>query len=118
MKFFKETTDWQTPTKNHIYLLSNDKSKMYAYVRAGSDSVFKFAKPIRFDTRGRKFLQVKNNWNFKLEEDTGNPTWQVQGSKGDIYTIEQTDNGFSCSCSGFRFRGNCKHVKEFEAKNG
>ena len=119
MKFFEETTVWKTKTVNHTYLLSDDKSKMFAYVRAGSDSVFKFTAPIRFDSRGRKFVAVKNKWNFNIEEPkTGNPKWQVQGSKGDVYTVEQTDNGLTCTCSGFRFRGNCRHIKELEAKNG
>lgn len=116
MKFFEETTVWDSNTPNHTYLLSDDKSKMYAYIRAGGDSVFTFKTPIRFDTKGRKFVAVKNTWGYNTNEPNDNPRWEVQGSKGDVYVVEQTDNGLSCSCSGFRFRGACRHVKEIEAK--
>ena len=116
MKFFEETTVWDSDTPNHTYLLSDDKSKMYAYIRAGGNSVFTFKTPIRIDTRGRKFVAVKNTWGYNTTESNDNPRWEVVGSKGDAYVVEQTDNGLSCSCSGFRFRGACRHVKEIEAK--
>jgi len=116
MKFFEETTVWSPPAANHVYLLSDDKSKMFAYVRAGTDQVYTFKKPIGFSTKGRRFVAVKNVWGYNTDETTTNPRWQVQGSKGDVYVVEQTENGLSCSCSGFRFRGACRHVKEIEAK--
>ena len=116
MKFFEETTVWDSNTPNHTYLLSDDKSKMYAYIRAGDNSVFTFKTPIRIDTRGRKFVAVNNRWGYNTNEPNDNPRWEVQGSKGDVYVVEQTDNGLSCSCSGFRFRGACRHVKDIEAK--
>ena len=117
MKFFEETTEWKSTAPNHTYLLSDDKSKMYAYVRQGTDIVFKFKKPIRFDTKGRRFVAVKNKWQYNIDTAAdANPRWEVQGSKGDVYVVEQTDNGLSCSCSGFRFRGACRHVKDIEAK--
>ena len=117
MKFFEETTVWDSNTPNHTYLLSDDKSKMYAYIRAGDNSVFTFKTPIRIDTRGRKFVAVKNTWQYNIDAPAdANPRWEVQGSKGDVYVVEQTDNGLSCSCSGFRFRGACRHVKVIEAK--
>ena len=117
MKFFEETTEWNSTAPNHTYLLSDDKSKMYAYVRQGTDIVFKFKKPIRFDTKGRRFVAVKNKWQYNIDTPAdANPRWEVKGSKGDVYVVEQTDTGLSCSCSGFRFRGACKHVKDIEAK--
>ena len=118
MKFFEETTVWDSSVAvNHTYLLSDDKSKMYAYVRSGTDTVFKFKNPIRIDTRGRKFVAVKNTWGYNIDKPAdANPRWEVKGSKGDVYVVEQTENGLTCSCSGFRFRGACKHVKEIEAK--
>lgn len=110
MKFYQETTNWKEEVPNGIYLLNDSKTKMYAYIRAGSNSVFKFKNPIRIDTRGRSFKEVKNTFGFKIEEENTNTKWQIKGSKGDVYTVEQTETGLICSCTGFKFRGLCKHL--------
>lgn len=39
-------------------------------------------------------------------------SWTVKGSKGDIYTVTQIGTKWACTCSGFQFRRQCKHVKE------
>ena len=114
MQFYQETTQWNDTVKNHIYLLSADKSKMFAYVKADSNSVFTFKNPIRIDTRGRRFVAVKNKWNYKIQTQKLNPQWQIKGSKGDVYIIEQTDAGLTCTCTGFKFRYNCKHIKQVD----
>jgi len=112
MKFYQETTVWPDNMGNGIYLLDDAKSKMYAYIKPGSKSVFKFKNPIRIDTRGRKFKAVANTFDFQIEEPVAdNPRWEVTGSKGDKYIVEKTDNGLTCTCSGFRFRGACKHLE-------
>jgi hypothetical protein len=38
--------------------------------------------------------------------------WTVTGSKGDKYTVSQIGTKWNCTCSGFQFRRNCKHVTE------
>jgi hypothetical protein len=111
MKFYQETTKWHTDTPNGIYLLNDSKTKMYAFIRAGSKSVFKFKNPIQIDSRGRMFKEIKNTFNFEIEESKNhNPQWEVKGSKGDKYIVEQTEHGLTCTCSGFKFRGKCKHL--------
>lgn len=39
-------------------------------------------------------------------------TFTIKGSKGDSYTVTQAGTKWSCSCVGFQFRRQCKHVKE------
>lgn len=112
MKFYEETTKWEVSTPNHTYLLSDDKSKAFAYVRAGTRTVFKFKAPIRLDLRGRTFKAVPNSFGYQIEKEiSGNPQWTVKGSKGDVYVVEKTDSGYTCTCSGFRFRGKCRHIE-------
>ena len=41
---------------------------------------------------------------------------QISGSKGDVYTVELSDKGNNCTCSGFQFRRTCRHIQE--AMNG
>jgi len=110
MKFFKETTDWTTP--NHTYCLSDSKDKMFAYVIDGTVEVVTFKNPIRFDSRGRTFKEVKNIWNYQEPNLPKLKTWTVTGSRGDVYTLSEVDSIITCSCPGFKFRGECKHVKE------
>jgi hypothetical protein len=37
--------------------------------------------------------------------------WPITGSKGDKYSVEMLDNGFTCTCMGFNMYGRCKHIK-------
>lgn len=60
----------------------------------------------------------------KRQVDKGEPkidTWEVTGSKGDVYTITRTiktDSSafWTCSCVGFQFKRNCSHIKGIQAK--
>ena len=111
MKFFQETTDYKDSIPNGTYLLDDSKTKMYAYIKAGGKSVFKFKNPIRIDTRGRKFQPVPNTFNFKIEEEDADKKWEIKGSKGDTYIVRLSENQYNCTCSGFKFRGKCKHIE-------
>jgi len=113
MKFYQETTNYRDKTPNGVYLLDDAKTKMYAYVAPGGKEVKTFKHFIRIDTRGRKFAPVKNTFGYQIPgEDNTNPRWTVTGSKGDRYIVEKTENGLTCTCSGFKFRGACRHTKE------
>jgi hypothetical protein len=117
MKLFQETTKWPDATPNHAYYLDDSKTKMYAYIRAGDRAVFRFKNFIRIDTRGRQFKEIADPNNFVLDEPVANlQRWQVTGSKGDKYVVTLEENQYNCTCSGFRFRGSCRHVKQFEGK--
>jgi hypothetical protein len=60
MRAFQETTpDWVGNVSNHIYYLTDDKSKMVAFYNVDTKKVTKFKKPIGFDTRYRKFKELK-----------------------------------------------------------
>jgi hypothetical protein len=112
MKWFAETTDYKDNTPNGIYLLDDGKSKMYAFRARGTEAIKVFRNPIRIDLRGRKF--VVNPVQFKTglkEPEPEGRTWTVKGSRGDEYKITEVNGNLSCTCSGFRFRGDCKHVK-------
>jgi hypothetical protein len=112
MRWFEETTEWTESTPNHTYLMDESRGKMFAYVRAGTQTPRVFAKPITISVRGRKFRPVADRWNVKIE--THKPegrSWQVQGSRGDTYTVREHEGRWDCTCSGFKFRSKCKHVE-------
>ena len=110
MKFYRETTQWATP--NHTYLLSTDKSKMYGYIRRGTDVAETFKKPYRFDARGRSFVEVRELGEIEIEAQW--QSWKVDGSNGNSYIVQKIDNVYNCTCSGFKFKGKCKHIKQIE----
>jgi hypothetical protein len=115
MKWFAEITQWKGHAPNHVYLLNDSKSKMFAYVPVGSTQPMVFKAPIQIDVRGRKFRL--NDVQFKTQLKEPEPQGrviQVQGSKGDVYKVTELDGNWSCSCSGFKFRGDCKHVKSVQ----
>ena len=89
----------------HVYLL--DGNNLVSYIKSGDTEPFYFKNPIKgFDKRGRKFEIVKPN-PFTVK---ATPRIEVQGSKGQIYYIDTDDH--SCTCPGYTFRGECKHIKE------
>lgn len=59
MKLLQETTsDWNTPTPNHIYIFNGSDMKIVGYIKEGTKKAIKFSNPIRFDKRKRTFKPV------------------------------------------------------------
>jgi hypothetical protein len=111
-KFMKEVTVWDNNTPNHTYLVVDSKDKMLGYIRSDSNKLEMFKQPLPFDVRRRKFKQVPNTFGYVEPELVKSAnSWQVRGSSGNVYTLERNDGRISCSCSGFKFRGKCKHVE-------
>ena len=112
MKWFAEITKWSDNTPNHIYLLNDSKSTAYAYVRAGQNQAQVFKTPLTISSRGRKFQPVPDRWHVQVRDDKPRGRlFVVKGSRGDEYRVTEANGSWSCTCSGFRFRGDCKHVK-------
>ena len=103
-----ETTEWKIPTPNHTYFTNDTRTKVLGYIRAGETEKTMFTTPIAWDTRGRTFKILKH-----VVEGTSYPegkTRVVVGSKGEKYTVTETESGVTCSCKGFQFRGQCRHI--------
>ena len=107
MIFLQETTDWgDINCPNHIYCLDDKKEYLLGYIMAGTNEHKMFSKPIRFDMRYRKFKELSR---VKVEKPVGRA---VQGSKGETYYVNDEEG--TCTCSGFKYRGACKHVAELQ----
>lgn len=50
----------------------------------------------------------------QLAPVSGENSWRVKGSKGNIYTVKLSDGAYSCSCPGFGFRRKCRHITEIK----
>jgi hypothetical protein len=114
VKWFAETTQYKDGIANGVYLLDDAKSKMYAFRPAGG-AIKVFKNFIRIDVRGRKFVvnPIQYPTTAKEPEPEGR-SWTVKGSRGDEYRVVENRGEWTCTCSGFRFRGQCRHIAELQ----
>lgn len=97
----REVTDWGW--QGHTYFVDDSQSKLLGYQVTGKSPVT-FTTPMDFSKKGRKFEVVK--------AETEKNTRVVQGSKGNVYYITLVNGVERCTCTGFKYHGNCKHIKE------
>lgn len=96
IEILQETTDWgNQPVANGIYHV-NGAGQLVQH----NDKVF--MNPIKqFSKARRTFKKIGER-----PEAISNRAKIVIGSKGQEYIIEDD----KCTCPGFKFRGECKHV--------
>lgn len=110
MKIMLETTTWSEgfgEACNHVYVFNDSMTKAMGYVPRGSKTLQRFSKPMTIDTRGRTFVELEGEDTQEDPEVT-----VVEGSKGQRYYLTEEDGSWSCTCPGFKFRGQCRHVAE------
>jgi hypothetical protein len=112
LEILKETTVWSDGSNaNHTYLL--DGSKIVAYAKSSDNSVQVLRTQIKIDKRYRTFIKTKH---FGLENlikstpaKSNTRVFKVK-SKEKEYFVELSDYNYTCTCTGFNFRGKCKHI--------
>lgn len=105
MKLRAEITEWsEIAVKNGVYITNDSGDKVYGFAKQGALDFMMFKKPLAIETRGRKFLDL---YRFDENQEEG---IKVVGSKGDMYYVLDG----KCTCPGFKFRGDCKHVRNAE----
>jgi SWIM zinc finger len=106
MIVMKEVTVWDMDYQpNHTYLF--DGMKAVAYIKKGEKNPIYFSNPMTIDRRGRKFVELKTNpFKKKIESNL----IKIVGSKGNVYHVDPEAK--SCTCTGFQFRGKCKHIEQ------
>ena len=110
MKVLRELTEWATEIQpNHVYLVEGDK--IVAYQPFGKGSVTHFDHRVRLDRARRRFCEEPVDsalWGISVEQ----PAYivSVAGSKGKTYEVNLEEG--SCTCSGYQFRGRCKHLAQ------
>ena len=111
MKLLQETTVYTgIEMINHSYLL-NDAGVAVGYRKFSAGEVVRFRTPLRIDFRGRTFELVDD-----LGADGPQPSHivEVAGSRGNVYTVDLDKK--QCSCTGFKYRGECKHIAIAESE--
>lgn len=111
MEALREVTVWETEYQpNHTYLLDGDR--IVAYIPKGTDEI-RVSKSgrIKLDRRYRKFEKVDASVFGEVARPAAK-TLKVEGSKGAVYEVDLEEG--SCTCPGFKFRGQCKHINQLK----
>ena len=112
LEILKETTVWSDGSNaNHTYLL--DGTKIIAYAKSSDNSVQVLRTQIKIDKRYRTFVKTKHFGLQNLIKSTpaksNTRVFKVQ-SKTKEYFVELSDYKYTCTCTGYNFRGKCKHI--------
>jgi len=112
LEILKETTVWSDGSNaNHTYLL--DGSKIVAYAKCSDNSVQVLKTQIKIDKRYRTFIKTKHSGLERIIKSTPTESntrvFKVK-SKEKEYFVELSDYNYTCTCTGFNFRGKCKHI--------
>jgi hypothetical protein len=119
LQILKEITQWDTEykTPNHTYLLDGDK--IIAYAVFGGDEIRTSPSRIKIDKRRRKFIFSDHPGLKKLianeKPESGTRTFKITSGEK-IYFVSIKKDNYSCTCTGFSFRGKCKHMDAVVAK--
>ena len=77
------------------------------------------ANSITIETGNKDFpvsmISIKNIKNVEIiKGSTSDSTkyFNIQGSKGSTYVVSVRENQYSCTCTGFKYHGKCKHGEE------
>jgi hypothetical protein len=98
----QEVTDWAHESVNNGIYHVNGAGHLVAYQPNESASLTVFKNPLKgFSKSRRKFKKLS-----QYQEEVPSNVKTVQGSNGKVYYIEDG----KCTCPGFKFRGNCKHI--------
>ena len=113
LEIIKETTVWSGDYQNcnHTYLL--DGSKIVAYVKSGTDEVQVLRTPLAIDKRYRTFIKAHHsglaNLSKSQPKDPDTKVFKVKSNTKE-YIVKVNKNRYSCTCTGYNFRGKCKHI--------
>ena len=113
-EILRETTTWSTDYSvcNHTYLLGSG-NRVIAYINANNGLLIQPKTQLKIDKRYRTFVRDNHPELIKLQKslikNSDIRIFKVK-SKEKEYTVTKSVTSFTCSCTGFNFRGKCKHV--------
>ena len=112
-EILRETTVWSGDygACNHTYLLDN-QNRIIAYIKQNDTKVNILKTQIKIDKRYRTFVKVRNIELERLSGKTIKSNTRVFKVKSNTkeYSVELDNSYYTCTCTGFSFRGRCKHI--------
>ena len=115
---------------NHV-VYRGDTNGYVTYVREGIVVQSIFRDPFMFAVKTGAPEHPVSEFNAKSQHvvkieyivgsatmiDTTTKAWKVKSGDGKrVYLVQRVNGKFSCSCKGFEFRKDCKHIKAASSK--
>lgn len=113
LEILRETTVWNTDNavRNHTYLL--DGNKLIAYAKFSTDEIVVLKNPLNIDKRYRQFVRDNHSGLSQLiknqKKDPNTRVFKIQSGEKEYFVTKKSEK-YTCTCTGFNFRGKCKHV--------
>jgi hypothetical protein len=119
LEILKEITVWNSREQpNHTYLLG-DSGRIIAYAPDHGNKIIVLKSQMKIDKRYRKFVKTNHPGLSKFlsnhKSEPGVRKFEVQ-SKDKKYIVSLREEEYSCTCTGFTFRGQCKHINAVAEK--
>jgi len=99
------TKEWRDTTMEGIVEKSVFKDPFYFALRTGNE----FYPVSEFNAKSERIVKIEYITGSSTQISTETKAWKIQ-SKGKVYLVTRIAGKFNCSCKGFEFRRDCKHV--------
>jgi len=99
------TKEWRDTTMEGIVEKSVFKDPFYFALRTGNE----FYPVSEFNAKSERIVKIEYITGSSTQISTETKAWKIV-SKGKVYLVTRIAGKFNCSCKGFEFRRDCKHV--------
>ena len=101
------TKEWRDMTFEGVVEKSIFNDPFYFAVRTGNPDY-----PVsEFNAKSERLVQIEYLVGSATLVSTEKKAWKVKSEDGKrVYLVQRVNGKFSCSCKGFEFRKDCKHV--------
>ena len=100
-----EFDNYVTYTREGVVVKSIFNDPFYFAVETGAPD-----HPVsEFNAKSQHVVQIEYIMGGATQVSTETKAWRVK-SKGNVYLVQRVNGKFSCTCKGFEFRRDCKHV--------
>lgn len=102
-----EYDNYVTKTREGVVVESIFKDPFYFAVETGDPD-----HPVsEFNSKSQHVVTVEVVSGSTSTVETSNKAWKVKSGDGKrVYLVQRVNGRFSCTCKGFEFRRDCKHV--------
>lgn len=102
-----EYDNYVTKTREGVVVESIFKDPFYFAVETGDPD-----HPVsEFNSKSQHVVKVEVVSGSTSTVETSNKAWKVKSGDGKrVYLVQRVNGRFSCTCKGFEFRRDCKHV--------